>query len=368
MSSALWDPANLLQITDDLRDQSGKISCLGITRNSARCRWAILEPDLSDVRPLLKKMSLSKPELITTDTLRRLARLCLCPKFHQHQAEQFVRHWTTIIKAAVQQHKNLTESMADATPDEVHSSQMDSDSRQRQYSESAISIKSLQSQLAAERESFAQLAATWKNGSEEVRVENGHLKGQLREVQDRLRTSEATMSHQTQSSQALMEKIGEESEARRKVDQENMTLQAKLGDMQDQLGAFEAVRTENNFLKQEVIRLGEKHGETLRAYESEVDKVKLAEEQLVTIQEAKDSTIHQYQCRIDEQNNHRTGLERRIAGLEDDVAQLEARIAACWLHAFWAWASRFGGRLGTSSRLPKTKAERVGEIALKTYA
>ncbi|KAM5341865.1 hypothetical protein ACJ41O_014896 [Fusarium nematophilum] len=358
---SFWDPANLLQITDGIRDRDGKISCIGITRKDARCRLTVLEPDLSEIRPLLRSMSAVKPELVTTDTLRRLARLCLCPEYHYHQAEEFVRHWSSVIKSATKNYENLLGSVEDTIvilTTELDSVRTELESRQTVQPSST----DLEKQLVEEKES----AARWKRDSEQLRAEIESLKDLLQERDQRLETTKAALSEQRQANEALAEKIQKQSTENDNVQEENATLRAKLKSTEEQQAKFRMAQTENERLSREISNLKQDQEKSLNQVRIASEEARSLEQQLATERETRDAMAQQHQTQLDEQRNRGTTLHNRIADLEIIQAQLEASITSCWLHSFRAWASTFGGRLNRLFRLIGTRSSEEEAIALKT--
>lgn len=357
MTSSFWDPENLLQITDDLRSRSGEISCLGITKHGARCRWDVLEPNLSEVRPLLRDMSKVKPESITIETLRRLARLCLCPKFHSHQAEQVVRHWRTVLETATLHHKTLLENNNSPSSDTA------------QTIESRLAFKEeecedLKKTLDREMVSNARLRDEWMDKSSEMTTEITHLKQELDEHQHHIMTAVQAMLDQKKTAQTLIEQRKEESINRDRAEKDSIILQGKLKANQDKL---KRVREENENLVKEVATAVESNKVEMQSRQNEIDQLKAKEQDLVKERDAGDAMLQQYRAQAGKQLAQNTLLNDQVASLEAAQARLEASIASCWVHGFWGWASRFKGGRNRSTHLGGQK-ERVEEIALKTYA
>ncbi|KAJ4317652.1 hypothetical protein N0V84_007251 [Fusarium piperis] len=354
MTSSSWDPANLLQITDDLRSRSGEISCLGITKHGARCRWDVLEPNLSEVRPLLRDMSQVKPESITAETLRKLARLCLCPKFHSHQAEQFVYHWTAVLKTATQHHKKLLEDNNSPSSDTVQTLEHRLAFKQRE-------CEDLEKKLDREIVSNTRLSDEWREKSSEMTTEITHLKHQIDEHEHHILTAVQAMLDQKKAAQTLIEQRKEESANRDKAERENTILQSKLKASQDKL---KRVREENENLIEELATVVESNDVEMKSCQDEIDQLKATERDLTKERDAGDAMLQQYRAQIAKQLAQNTLLDDRIASLEAAQARLEASIASCWVHAFWGWTSRFKGRRNGSGHL----GGKTEEIALKTYA
>ncbi|KAJ4252923.1 hypothetical protein NW762_010829 [Fusarium torreyae] len=356
MSSALWDPANLLQITDNLRDRSGKVHCVGITKYDARCKWTIDEPDLSEIRPLLNQMSQSPPDSITLETLRQLARLCLCSKFHSNQVGLFAGHWTTVIKAATQHHKNMMALDKGQNLGDI-------DSLRSQLSIKTEEVLHFERELASARQAILY----YSRDEQELKNQTKYLEKQLRESQTRQESAETLFLDIEQSHQVLQTQVSEESMARKEADQENITLRAKIQEAEDQLEGYELVKEEKADLRQEIARLEEENEKGLRQVRAEVDKCRTTEQQLAVERVAKESMAHQYQDQLEEQQTQSFALKSRIASLEMIVAQLEASISACWSHRFWAWMAKVR-KDRKSQQCIGAMGEQVEEIPLKTYA
>ncbi|RYP83841.1 hypothetical protein DL770_005311 [Monosporascus sp. CRB-9-2] len=107
MAQTYWDPANLLQVTDD-DSPRGNIQCVGRARSAfdARCRWTLNEPERATARAILTQLAARKPGTVTAEELRRLAKCCLC-QYHGRQQGDAVNRWTRVAKRAAEQHDRL---------------------------------------------------------------------------------------------------------------------------------------------------------------------------------------------------------------------------------------------------------------------
>jgi hypothetical protein len=88
-----WSPSAVLNIITGDND----ISCAGITLKGRRCRWALGRDPKLRARQLLNSMS-QKPPSEALGFLPQLARLCLCPRYHQQHAASVVARWTALIE------------------------------------------------------------------------------------------------------------------------------------------------------------------------------------------------------------------------------------------------------------------------------
>ncbi|PKX90450.1 uncharacterized protein P174DRAFT_515544 [Aspergillus novofumigatus IBT 16806] len=99
MSTAVWDPDTILQITDP----SGRgMICVGLARPHSpsglrgRCRYDILPDRHRAILSILDTMSRTPPQYVTNRELRSIARLGLC-EWHTHQVEKVVANWEDIL-------------------------------------------------------------------------------------------------------------------------------------------------------------------------------------------------------------------------------------------------------------------------------
>ncbi|RSL76294.1 hypothetical protein CEP51_010094 [Fusarium floridanum] len=355
--TSFWDPGNLLQVTDDLRSRAGEIKCLGKNRHNARCGWDVPQPSHSEVGPLLRAMSQVKPEAITTETLRRLATLCLCVDFHSHQVDQVVRHWRRVLDTATQHHQRLL-SMEIPESDEVQTLQADLASKQEECDE-------LKRKLDVEIASNTQQNDEWEDKSEEMTTKITHLEQQLSRSEYRLKITEAATSDQEQAKQALLEQNKEESAARTKAEEENATLKSKLKAHEDKLKASEdelkIVRGENKNLTKDLATVRESNEVGIEACQDEIRQLKETVQGLTKERDERDAKIREYHAQLGKQLAQNTLLDDRIASLEQTRVQLEASIVSCWMHSFWTWTTRFKGRRGKPQLVE-------GNMELKTYA
>lgn len=354
MTSSFWDPGNLLQITDDLRSKPGVISCLGITKHGARCRWDVLEPNLSQVRPLLEAMSQVKPESITIQTLQRLAMLCVCPKFHSHQTGLFVQHWTGVLKTATQHHQELLGDSDGPSSDEIQTLQAELAFKQRE-------CEDLQKKLDHEIISAARLNDEWRDKSSEMTTKITYLEHQISDSEERLATTEAALSNKKQETQALLGQHKEESTARNKAEEENTILQSQLKVGEDKL---KRVREENKNLIKELATAYESNKAEIQAYQDEINELGATERDLIKERDDRDAKLEEYRAQLDKQLAQNTLLDGRIASLEETQGQLEESIASCWLHSFRRWTTR----LKNKRSRPQLVEGRTEEVVLKTYA
>lgn len=99
MSQRLWSPAQILLHTSFSTTKS-QIQCVGLTKHSKRCRWDISPSFIPLISSLLAQLSSLSPDPddpAISQLLNKLAPLCLCADFHQHQARSIVARWTECI-------------------------------------------------------------------------------------------------------------------------------------------------------------------------------------------------------------------------------------------------------------------------------
>ncbi|EAW20819.1 uncharacterized protein NFIA_113490 [Aspergillus fischeri NRRL 181] len=99
MSTAVWDPDAILQITDP----SGRgMLCVGLARPHSpsglrgRCRCDLPPARYRDILSILDTLSRTPPQYVTNRELRSIARLGLC-KWHTHQVDEVVANWEDIL-------------------------------------------------------------------------------------------------------------------------------------------------------------------------------------------------------------------------------------------------------------------------------
>lgn len=99
MSQRLWSPSQILLHTS-LSSAKTQIQCVGLTKHSKRCRWDVLSSSRPQINALLTSLSSLSPDPDNpslTQILQKLAPLCLCTDFHQHQARSVVSQWLNTI-------------------------------------------------------------------------------------------------------------------------------------------------------------------------------------------------------------------------------------------------------------------------------
>ncbi|CAJ0554758.1 Ff.00g132710.m01.CDS01 [Fusarium sp. VM40] len=353
MTSALWDPEHLLQITHGIRDRCGKVNCFGNAKYNVRCRWDIEEPNRSKIRPLLDQMSQTLPESITTDTLRRLARLCLCSNYHSHQVEIFVSDWQTVINAAVQCNKRMIQAQAN----EVES----------QLPVRTVEVVQLEMNLSMLQHEYAELQARLDLISMESNEKIAKVNKEAQDHKVEYAAKELAFREMLSYQQAWKDQAAEESECRRKAEQETAVLQVRLEKLDGQLRDFESVQGDNNKLKGQVALLAEECKESKRVAEDEMKKSKDVEQQRVDERALAQLTAQQYQTQLDQERSDSAVLKGRIGVLESAITELQDGIMSCWSHRFWGWMAR-AKKGGVSRSRIASQRETATEIALKTYA
>lgn len=178
MSQSYWDPANLLQVTFNQDDSYGEIQCVGLARSQRnnRCRWTIEDPDRAKIRPLLIQMSKMKPSIITRETLRRLAVLCLCPDYHARQVDEVVTRWAGVVDRAAEHHKNVIgNTPVPAANDHLNLKESLEDAR--------VNLALARADLELQKASAAQFAARTMESTNRLRSEATSWKEQCEKIE-----------------------------------------------------------------------------------------------------------------------------------------------------------------------------------------
>ncbi|KIL87032.1 hypothetical protein FAVG1_09586 [Fusarium avenaceum] len=336
MTSALWDPEHLLQITHGIRD-----------------RWDIEEPNRSKIRPLLDQMSKTLPESITTETLRHLARLCLCSNYHSHQVEIFVSDWQTVINAAVQRNKRMIQAQAtEVVP---------------QIPVRTAEVVQLEESLATLRVSYAELQNQLDLFGKESNEKIAKLNKDAQDHKAEYAAKELAFREMLSYQQAWKDQAADESECRRKAEEGNAVLRDRLEKADGQLRDFESVRGDNNKLKGQVALLAEECKESRRVAEEEMKKLKDVEHQRADERTLAHSTLRRCQTQLDQERSDSAVLKSRIGVLESAITELQDGIMSCWSHRFWGWMAK-AKKGGASKSRTGNQRETATEIALKTYA
>lgn len=354
MAVSIWDPANLLQVTMDVDDTYGEIQCVGLAKFKNRCRWTIEDPDRSKVRPLLMQISQTKPESVELATLRRLACLCLCPSYHRHQAGEVVERWIKVIKRAAQHHKNLTGSLNKLDSKDLASQRTELDKTQRELVISKRRIAELEKRLNDMNEletRFRSETRAVKTAAEEVKEENIRLLAEVAYWKDQhkheradRKLKEVIMLDLQRSSQTLSENLrtsasnAEKSEKNAAIAKNDLQeMDKKYHDLRlEKLEMIEARDT----VRHKLAKIEEEKTSTIDHLEELQKEARVsakAREQLETDIEKKNGLLHTMQGRMAE-------LERNVANLQARAIKLQESIARCWMHRFWMKLSRVGKR------------------------
>ncbi|RYO85240.1 hypothetical protein DL766_000116 [Monosporascus sp. MC13-8B] len=163
MAQTYWDPANLLQITDD-DSPGGDIQCVGRARSAfgARCRWTVDEPKRATARVLLTQLAARRPSAVTAEELPRLAQCCLC-QHHVRQGADAASRWTRVVRRAAEQHDRLVAAA-------------------RSEGEQRLPTPEAEDVVAVKLELERELAAARARSAERVRA----LEADLRDARDKL--------------------------------------------------------------------------------------------------------------------------------------------------------------------------------------
>ncbi|SPJ74133.1 uncharacterized protein FTOL_03863 [Fusarium torulosum] len=336
MTSALWDPEHLLQITHGTRD-----------------RWDIDEPNRSKIRPLLDLMSQTLPESITTDTLRHLARLCLCSSYHSHQVETFVSDWQTVINTTVQCNRRMTQAQAAEA--------------ESQLSVATAEVLHLEESLDTLRYDYAEIQTRLELVATESDEKIAKLNKVAQDNEAEHAATELSFREMISSQETWKDQAAEELESRTKAEEENAVLQARLEKVNGQLRDFESVQEENNELKEQISLLAEEFKGAKRAVDDETKKANDVEQQRADERALAQSMMDQYKAQLDQERSHCAVLRGRIECLELVVTEMEDDILSCWSHKFWGWMAKVG-KGGASKLRMGSQKETTREIALKTYA
>lgn len=380
-----WDPANLLQVTSDGDDDNVKINCVGSTFRDVRCRWDIPGPELSKIRSLLREMSIMKPEVVTEETLRRLARLCLCQDWHSGQLHQTVRRWASVVETATLRNKNLIASFGSSSNDwekRLANSEQTPNRLLAQVASITKQHEGCQDALLFKEKIISCMETSNKMLDARVREEStARVKAEHQTVTlgDQIDKAERQLTdYQTKISVFEEEKRCDKTNdylracqtIRDQLEEENKMLRANVGKLalaQDSLAACQAKKYQleraNETRTADFDKL-EKDRESLAA---DLDKLRVessafrdGERQVAAELITTNLSLKQCLADLARERDRTTTLNERIASLEPSHAELMESISACWLHKFWAWVSR---QRGTSEEPAKMMSQ---EMVLQT--
>ncbi|KAH6876554.1 hypothetical protein B0T10DRAFT_497715 [Thelonectria olida] len=319
MSQSYWDPANLLQVTLDQNDTWGEIQCVGVarSRHNNRCRWTIEDPDRAKVRPLLVQMSKTKPELITTDTLRKLAILCLCPSYHSGQVSEAVARWTLVVKTAAQHHKNLVGSAASASTN-------GNASLETALKEAQQKLVDAQKTIDAEKTSAAQFAARTMGTTNQLRSEATSWMEKYNKVQDEKDIQITKIAQLHKSLRTLEDGLKEEkSPAAQSATATMGTIDELRAKVTASDAAIEELKEHNEILEEMIEQQDTDHDEEMEALRNELIETTAQLETSRTEKEALDVTISGLKESKQQEIDRDREIESLQKQLEEATAQLE---------------------------------------------
>lgn len=347
MASAIWDAADVLQI-------SGHRRCIGTTTRKTRCFVSIKQPRLSAIAPLLDRMSRNSPELVTEQTLFQLADLCLCGTYHAGQAYKFVRLWASVIKEVVS-----VEQRRLAMRNEITMLSQQTSKLQRLVSK-------LQADLDAERRTNTKAQKQFKRDVKGLQEEIMKLEQDLQASEDRNNVGEGKLSSTRRNLENLQAQAMNDSLACNRLETENKSLKAEIVDAQKKLDDYLSTKKQNHDLVDQVKSFEHKIKQYLDIVEVTANKANASEEKVTIERAAKEAMENRYKAQIAEQEVEITGLKSHKEKLEQSIARLQASVKTCWWHRFRAWKDRFRKRDRSGSWVNITD-ESTENITLGAY-
>lgn len=361
---AYWDPANLLQVTSDGDDDRVKINCVGRNWRNVRCRWEVLEPQLSKVRPLLREMSTTKPEAVTEETLRRLASLCLCPEWHRSQLCQTVSRWVSVVERAALHNQNLIASLGSSVngledrPAKSKKTPIEACEEATFSIELLVDTMTSMRKLPPTRNACAKVESTAQAKAEHQAVA---LSNKLDEAERQLadcRTKISALEEEKQHDKTK-DHLRACQTKRDQLEKENGALRvniSKLALVQDSLAACRAKKDKLGREKETLTAELDKLEQTRDALTAELDRARVeastsrdGEQHLAAEFKAANSSLKQYRAELAQERGRNTTLREQVASLELSHAELMESMSACWLHRFWAWVLGNGASKDSAS-------------------
>jgi hypothetical protein len=97
MAAQLWNPAELFAIVNPDR---GHQTCLGWAPSKGRrCQIPIAAQNRETAKRILNQLALQRPSAMRMEvSLRQVASVCLCRRYHQDQVEEIITQWLQLVK------------------------------------------------------------------------------------------------------------------------------------------------------------------------------------------------------------------------------------------------------------------------------
>ncbi|VUC35586.1 unnamed protein product [Clonostachys rosea] len=366
MSTALWDPANLLQISYETHVPGAPIFCVGESRSrldNPRCRYTIPEPDYSRIRTTLVHLASKDPEDVEREALHTLAFLCLCDGYHKPQAKDVTDRWVRIVGQAAAQQQQQRKGHSRGSSSASMSDWWDPSSElfprpsntQQGRGQVAGSSKKLEEELAAATAELKECKAKADKEVESLQGELSSLRNLLTEAKERESESSAGTSavkgerdKLVDGMQKLRNELLEANKERQRLETDNSHLKAKNSSTGEELhrvrkdlvvateraqhleSECSRVNEELSAVRAEAMDLGKKNSlilNAIRAMEAERDAAR-DDHRKVAIELA-------------EQKRLFTALQHEFQSLQLVKSGHQQGNAVSWHRRLLAWISKF---------------------------
>ncbi|CAH0030070.1 unnamed protein product [Clonostachys rhizophaga] len=364
MSSALWDPANLLQISYETHIPDAPIFCVGESRSklgNPRCRYTIPEPDYSRIRTTLLHLASKDPEDVEREALHTLAFLCLCDGYHKPQAKDVTDRWVRVVgqAAAQEQRKGHSRGSSSASVSDWWDPSAEllprASNPQQGRGQVANLSKKLEEELAAVTVELKESKAKADQEIKSLRAELGSLQNLLAEAKEReLESSTGASSMKgerdklVEEMQKLRNELLEANEERQRLEttssqlkEENTAFSEKLnqlrGDLVVATGRTQHLETECSRINEEMsamrteaTELGEKNSVILNA--------------IRTMEAERDAARNDHRKvanELAEQMRSYMALQHEVQSLQVIKAGHQQSNAVSWYRRLLTWISKF---------------------------
>ncbi|CAH0056386.1 unnamed protein product [Clonostachys solani] len=364
MSTAIWDPANLLQISYETHLPNAPIFCVGESKSKLdkpRCRYTIPEPDYSRIRTTLLHLASKDPGDVEREALHTLAFLCLCDGYHKPQAKDVTDRWVSIVgRAAAQQQRkghsrgSSSTSMSDWWDPSAELLPRPSNSQQGR-GQMAGPTKKLEEELAAATAELNESKLKADQEIESLRVELGSLQNLLAKAKERELESSTGASTIKGERDKLVEEMQKLRNELLEANEEGQRMETDRSHLKEENIAFSeelnllrgdlVVATERTqHLETECSRINEEMS-AVRTEATELGKKNSAILNAIRAMEAeRDAARDDHRkvaIELAEQNRSYMALQHEFQSLQLVKASHQQSNAVSWHRRLLAWVSKF---------------------------
>ncbi|KAL2195195.1 hypothetical protein P885DRAFT_62436 [Corynascus similis CBS 632.67] len=267
MADTYWDPANLLQITDDYT--APRIQCLARAQcdRKIRCPESLSSSETAAVMDEVQRMAANPPTKVTHKDLDKLAKLCLCRNSHSSQWRQISHDWRSVVARAAKHHERSTRACIDSGSGQCAKLLVE-----RKNCLKMLGVQDVDADLSVELSNYLSSRAETDSKMSELQGDLAAARTSICTLEDCLRDLETELNR-TRARE--IELIKERLEANWRIEEIRQAEHARLAGM---LKLVDAAKNNRARLESAIRGLRDELGSTICALEKERAKTKSLDE------------------------------------------------------------------------------------------